>query len=157
MLRGRQLVDISATISHCSVSRASSVAISCLYSPKNLRRALHLARVASHHITSALKWPLDSRVVTLRVFDFRWPLSSSSEALPEPSGELGRVVTGRLAMSFFVSRGCLFGFRRYSTSSSVVLIEPVEDLGWELAGRVGVTSVSSSESKPRKITNGSSN
>jgi hypothetical protein len=87
-----------------------------------------LAVAAFHHITSASKWPLDSRVVTLRVLDFRRPLGSLSEALPEPSGELGRAVTGRLAVSSFVNRGRLFAFRRHSTSLLVVLIEPVKDL-----------------------------
>ena len=89
------------------MSRALSVVISCLCSAKNLRRALYLAVAASHYITLVLKCPLNSRVVTLRVFDFRRPLGSLlEEALTDPLRELGRAVTG-MVLSLFVSLGRL--------------------------------------------------
>jgi hypothetical protein len=51
-----------------------------------------------HDIASASKLPLDSRVVNLRVFNFRRLFGSLSEALAERSGELGWAVTESLAV-----------------------------------------------------------
>ena len=50
----------------------------------------------------ALKWPLDSRVITLWVFDFCQALGLLLETLTDPLRELDRAVTS-IALSSFTS------------------------------------------------------